>query len=282
MEKFGGIGMQTKKWIRGLVCGLALLGGWSLALPVHATSVKSEQTAVKSIAQRDLKSLGGRWSVKVTRLGRRKLTVQTGNQRVTRQRSASTIKVYVMLTIYRRVQQRKLRLTRQDQRDLKLMIHNSDNNAANRLIKRAGGFKAVNTTIKHYRFKQTVLQRYMLDTDALRRGRDNYTSVTDLTRFLTLTYQHKLLGKAYDKKMLNLLKGCRNHSKLPYLVKHATVYNKTGEYPNKGVQNDAAIFKTKQGTYSIVVMAQNGQQYQQYQGMNRLGRDVVTYLNQHR
>ncbi|MCG5036763.1 hypothetical protein MAA39_10330 [Lactiplantibacillus plantarum] len=39
--------MQTKKWIRGLVCGLALLGGWSLALPVHATSVKSEQTAVK-------------------------------------------------------------------------------------------------------------------------------------------------------------------------------------------------------------------------------------------
>lgn len=138
MEKFGGIGMQTKKWIRGLVCGLALLGGWSLALPVHATSVKSEQTAVKSIAQRDLKLLGGRWSVKVTRLGRRKLTVQTGNQRVTRQRSASTIKVYVMLTIYRRVQQRKLRLTRQDQRDLKLMIHNSDNNAANRLIKRAG------------------------------------------------------------------------------------------------------------------------------------------------
>lgn len=80
--------MQTKKWIRGLVCGLALLGGWSWALPVHATSVKSEQAAVKKIAQRDLKSLGGRWSVKVTRLGRRKLTVQTGNQRMTRQRSA--------------------------------------------------------------------------------------------------------------------------------------------------------------------------------------------------
>ena len=273
--------MQTKKWIRGLVCGLALLGGWSLALPVHATSVKSEQTAVKKIAQRDLKSLGGRWSVKVTRLGRRKLTVQTGNQRMTRQRSASTIKVYVMLTIYRRVQQRKLRLTQQDQNDLKLMIHNSDNSAANRLIKRAGGFRGVNAAIKHYRFKQTVLQRYMLDTNALRWGRDNYTSVADLTRFLTLTYQHKLLGKAYDKKMLNLLKGCRNHSKLPYLVKHATVYNKTGEYPDKGVQNDAAIFKTKQGTYSIVVMAQNGKQYQQYQGMNRLGRDVVTYLNQH-
>lgn len=273
--------MQTKRWVRGIICGLVLFSSFRWAAPVHATSIKNEQTAVKKIVRRDLKSLGGRWSVKVTRLGKRKLTVQTGNRHVTRQRSASTIKVYVMLTIYRRVQQRKLRLTNQDQSDLKLMIHNSDNSATNRLIKRAGGFKTINATIKHYRFKQTVLQRYMLDTNALRHGRDNYTSVADLTRFLTLTYRHKLLGRSYDNKMLTLLKGCRNHSKLPHLVKHATVYNKTGEYPDKGVQNDAAIFKTKQGSYSIVVMAQSGHQYQQYQGMNRLGRDVVNYLNQH-
>lgn len=99
---------------------------------------------------------------------------------------------------------------------------------------------------------------------------------------MTRVYRHKLLGKTYDKQMLTLLKGCRNHSKLPALVKHATVYNKTGEYPDKGVQNDAAIFKTKHGTYSIVVMAQNGQQEQQYQGMQRLGRDVVNYLDHHR
>ena len=186
-----------------------------------------------------------------------------------------------MLTIYRQAQKRQLRLTAQDQRDLKLMIHNSDNAAANRLITRAGGFKVINATIKHYQFKQTVLQRYMLDTDALSRGKDNYTSVGDLTRFLTRTYRHKLLGKRYDAKMLRLLKGCRNRSKLPYLVKQATVYNKTGEYPDKGVQNDAALFQTKQGTYSIVVLAQNGNQNQQYQGMNRLGRDVVSYLNHH-
>lgn len=274
--------MQKKRWIRDIICGLVFFSCLYWATPVHATSIKNEQAAVKKIVHRDLKSLGGRWSVKVTRLGKHKLAVQTGNQHVIRQRSASTIKVYVMLTIYRRVQQRKLRLTRQDQSDLKLMIHNSDNSAANRLIKRAGGFKTINATIRRYQFKQTVLQRYMLDTNALRHGRDNYTSVTDLTRFLTLVYQHKLLGKSYDTKMLTLLKGCRNHSKLPYLVKHATVYNKTGEYPDKGVQNDAAIFKTKQGSYSIVVMAQGVHQYQQYQGMNRLGRDVVNYLNQHR
>jgi beta-lactamase class A len=249
----------------------------------QATSLKHERAAVKRLVKRDLQPLGGRWSVKVTRLGQKRgLTVRTGNQRVTRQRSASTIKVFVMLTIYRQVQQKKLRLTQQDRRDLQLMIHNSDNAAANRLIDRAGGFKPINKTIKQFKFRHTVLQRHMLDTAALEQGRDNYTSVGDLTRFLTRVYRHKLLGKTYDKQMLTLLKGCRNHSKLPALVKHATVYNKTGEYPDKGVQNDAAIFKTKHGTYSIVVMAQNGQQEQQYQGMQRLGRDVVNYLDHHR
>lgn len=275
--------MQMKRWLRGLICGLVLLGGLNWAVTAQATSLKHERAAVKRLVKRDLQPLGGRWSVKVTRLGqKRRLTVRTGNQRLTRQRSASTIKVFVMLTIYRQVQQKKLRLTQQDRRDLQLMIHNSDNAAANRLIDRAGGFKPINKTIKQFKFRHTVLQRHMLDTAALEQGRDNYTSVGDLTRFLTRVYRHKLLGKTYDKQMLTLLKGCRNHSKLPALVKHATVYNKTGEYPDKGVQNDAAIFKTKHGTYSIVVMAQNGQQEQQYQGMQRLGRDVVNYLDHHR
>jgi len=256
------------------------LGLWSTN--AQATSLKQEQTAIKKIAKQDLKPMGGRWSVKVTRLGQRPVSVQTGHTKVGRQRAASTIKVYIMLAVYRRVQRHRFRLTAQNQRDLKLMIHNSDNAAANRLIQRAGGLRAVNQTIRAFHFKQTTLARHLLDTQALRRGHDNYTSVSDLTHFLTRVYQHRLLGRTYDRKMLTLLKGCRNHSKLPALVKRATVYNKTGEYPDKGVQNDAALFKTKHGVYSIVVLAQSGNQYQQYRGMNHFGRDVVTYLNQHR
>ncbi|RRK10380.1 serine hydrolase [Lactiplantibacillus garii] len=270
------------KWWRLMVGVLALAGGVGYWTTAQATSVKKEQTAIKKIIKRDLKPVGGKWSVKVTRLGKHPLSVRTGNQSITRQRSASTIKVFVMVTIFRRAKQHKLKLNSRDRQDLKLMIHNSDNAVANRLIRRAGGFKVVNQTIRHYHFKQTVLQRYMLDTHALRRGRDNYTSVNDLTRVLVNIYHHQLLGKTYDKQMLALLRGCRNHSKLPKLVKRATVYNKTGEYPDKGVQNDAAIFHTKRGTYSIVVMAQSGRQWQQYRGMNRLGRDVVNYLNHHR
>ncbi|KRK87713.1 beta-lactamase [Levilactobacillus koreensis JCM 16448] len=260
---------------------IALVGFGLSPTSAQATSITHEQTAIKKIAKRDLKPMGGRWSVKITRLGQSPISVQTGNAKIKRQRAASTIKVYIMLTIFQRAQLKKLKVTSQDQRDLKLMIHNSDNNAANRLIKRAGGMKHVNRTIKTYGFKQTTLNRHLLDTRALREGHDNYTSVQDLTTFLTRVYQHRLLGEKYDQKMLKLLKGCRNHSKLPHLVKQATVYNKTGEYPAKGVQNDCALFKTKHGVYSIVVLAQSGHQYQQYRGMNRLGRDVVTYFNRH-
>lgn len=95
-------------------------------------------------------------------------------------------------------------------------------------------------------------------------------------------YQRQLLGPKYDSKMLALLQGFKNHSKLPKLVRGAKFYNKTGEFPTKGVQNDAALFKTKQGVYTVVVMAQSGNQYYQYQGMNRLGRDVVNYLDKHK
>lgn len=271
-----------KRWVRlALVIALALGALWPM-VTAQATTVSHEQTAIKRVIKKDMRAVHGRWSVKVTRLGKRSLQVTTGNKQVRAQRSASTIKVYVMLTIFNRAKQRRLRLTPSVQVALKRMIYNSDNTATNSLIRRLSGFKRVNQAAKKFGFHHTHLRRYMLDMRSLRRGHDNYTSVHDLTRFLTLTAQHQLLGKTYDQKMLKLLHHCKNHSKLPKLVKHAAVYNKTGEFPVKGVQNDASLFKTKHGSYTVVVMAQQGNQMQQYRAMNRLGRDVVKYLDAHR
>ncbi|WP_367295061.1 serine hydrolase [Levilactobacillus yonginensis] len=271
--------------MRRLKLGLLVLLLASLLWPaigVQAKAKTAQPATIQKMIKRDMRAAHGRWSVKVTRLGKQPLSVTTGNQRVRGQRSASTIKVFVMLTVFKRVQQHKLTLTAATKTDLKRMIHNSDNAATNRLIHKLGGFKRVNQTMKQYGFTHSHLRRYMMDTRALAKGHDNYTSVADLTQFLSETYRHQLLGKTYDNRMLTLLRHCRNHSKLPKLVKHATVFNKTGEYPDKGVQNDASLFRTKHGVYTIVVMAQQGNQAQQYRGMNRLGRDVVTYLNGHR
>lgn len=272
--------MRYWKIMLAVLIGCGVFG--IVGTKAQATTVNHEQTAIKKIVKRDMRPVHGRWSVKVTRLGQRPLAVTTGNKKVQGQRSASTIKVYVMLTIFQRARAHHLKLTKTVNTDLKRMIHNSDNAATNRLIHRLGGFKRVNQTMKTYGFNHSHLRRYMMDTRALQRGHDNYTSVTDLTRFLTLASQRKLLGKTYDNRMMTLLHHCKNHSKLPKLVKRAAVYNKTGEFPAKGVQNDASLFRTKHGTYTVVVMAQQGNQAQQYRAMNRLGRDTVRYLENHR
>lgn len=272
-----------KRFSQLIVAGLSgiLLSFGGLLAPAQAATLPQQRVAIKKQIKRDMRHVGGRWSVAVTRLGKRPLRVVTGNQPVRAQRSASTIKVFVMLTVFSRAQHRQLKLKPADKTNLKRMIQLSDNTATNTLIRRVGGFKVVNKTARHYGFKHTHLRRYMLDNRALNRGRDNLTSVSDLTRFLTRIKQRRLLGKRWDAHMLTLLRHCRNHSKLPKFVTHAIVYNKTGELPAKGVQNDASMFTTKWGTYTIVVMAQQGSQARQYAAMNRLGKDVVTYLNRH-
>ncbi|MCV3739924.1 class A beta-lactamase-related serine hydrolase [Lentilactobacillus hilgardii] len=259
---------------------LVLLIGLTLpSSPVYAsTPLAHQQAAITKMTKRDMAPGCGKWSVKITRLNRYPLSVKVGNHPVTKQRSASTIKVFIMLTVFHEIKQHHLKLTQTIKHDLKQMIGISDNAAANRLIRKVGGFKRVTNTARHFGFTHTVLKRFMLGS--LKHG-DNKTSVDDLTGFLTKTYRHQLLGKHDDNQMLTLLRHCQNHSKLPKLIKHAKIYNKTGEYPMKGVQNDAALIKTKKGVYTIVVMAQGGKQVSQYRSMNRLGRDVVAYLDRH-
>lgn len=255
----------------------------TIFIPTSLVQAKSSSTPEKDtltkITKRDMGKHCGKWSVEITRLNRKRpLVLKTGNHKITSQRSASTIKVFIMLTVFQKVKQHQLKLSKTVKAALSRMIGLSDNTAANFLIRKVGGFNQVTRTAHHYGFKQTILRRFMLGS--LKNG-DNKTSVTDLTNFLTKTYRHQLLGNHYDKKMLFLLHHCRNHSKLPRLITHAIIYNKTGEYPLKGVQNDAALIKTKNGVYTIVVMSQGGQQTSQYRSMNHLGRDVVHYLDKH-
>ncbi|GEO67123.1 serine hydrolase [Levilactobacillus spicheri] len=297
---------KGQRWLGGVLGGLVLLGSLvgctptaqatHATRPTSATSTKSpsqnpqpkqaaaatakSQRKLRRLIQRDLQGVGGRWSVRVTRNGAQPVQITTGNHPVRRQRAASTIKLYIMLTIFQRAQRHQLRLTSATHDQLRRMIGNSDNEAANQLIATAGGLKAVNRVIRQHGFTQTTLGRHLMDVRALKNGHDNWTSVRDLTRFLTLLAQHRLLGGSADRQMLTLMRHCRNHSKLPLLVKNVTVYNKTGEYPDLGVQNDAALFRTATGRWlTVVVLSQGGRSQRQYPAMNRLGRDVVQTLH---
>ena len=74
------------------------------------------------------------------------------------------------------------------------MIINSDNTAANVVI-RLLGFDFINEYIKTVLgCKNTVLERYMIDPAARKRGLENYTSMDDQYRIYYLIYNKKILN----------------------------------------------------------------------------------------
>lgn len=216
-----------------------------------------------------------------------------------RQRSASVIKVFIMIEAMRRVKAGTLSLKQEvtipahDQvggtgvlaqrgtnqqtigQLLELMIKVSDNTATNVLIDQLGGLSKINRTIESLGCHHTKLQRKMLDYRALNAGHDNYTSAADLGRILLKIDRHQLLGGRYDTEMLRLLANNANQTKLPALIgSKATIYNKTGEFPDYGVQNDAAIVKKGQQSFVAVVLSESGRQNQQIKAMNLLGKHL--------
>lgn len=152
------------------------------------------------------------------------------------------------------------------------MMDDSDNTAANIMIRKLGGIAAVNHQIEKMGATDTKLERMLMDTDALKEGKDNYTSAKDLGTALKKIYNHQSVSRKYDDEMLTILKQNENHTKLPHdLPSDATVYNKTGEFGDYGVENDAAIFGNQKGAIVIVVMSQDGQHDEQINAMSSFG-----------
>lgn len=213
------------------------------------------------------------------------------------QRAASNIKLFILITAYQQVNEGKLNLNDKytlkdsDKVDgtgeirnmssgseismqdlLEDMMEDSDNTAANIVIRQLSGMDKVNAQIKKIGAKDTKLERMLMDTDALKDGKDNYTSVADLGMVLKKIYNHQMVSTKYDNAMLDILKKNNNHTKLPHdLPEEATVYNKTGEFDDYGVENDAAIFGNNKGSFVIVVMSQDGSRDEQIKKMNSFG-----------
>lgn len=136
---------------------------------------------------------------------------------------------------------------------LRQMIIESDNVATNLMITRLG-MSNINQYIQKQGYAETKLQRYMMDFNAQRAGRENYTSVKDLGKYFSALYRHSIVNKALDEKMLDTLKDQTDNDKIPKGLPYGTVFaHKTGEL--SGVYNDGGIAYTQKGDYVIVVMA---------------------------
>ncbi|ATU69582.1 hypothetical protein CT113_04270 [Levilactobacillus brevis] len=262
-------------------------------------SVNFNVTEIKKDIGATVGAIGGTNSVYVSPVNsEQSVVVNNGSQR-----SASSIKIYIMVTAYAMAKEGVFNLndthtltndekvggtgviqnmrvgTELSYREIiEYMIDDSDNTGANIMIDKLGGFQLINNKIKSMGATDTKLRRKMLDTKALDNGRDNTTSARDMGTTLKMIYNHHLVSREADDEMLAILRKNQNRTKLPnQLPSTATVYNKTGEYADYGVQNDAEIVRNSQGAFVAVVLSEDGEETDQLAAMNKLG--LMLYQN---
>jgi beta-lactamase class A len=135
-----------------------------------------------------------------------------------------------------------------------LMIIVSDNTAANKLIKILG-MKRINDRIQSMGLPSTVLNREMMDFNALNEGIENFTTAADMVNCLKLIKEGGLFPKKNCSRMLDIMEAQQFREKLPALADHQRlkIANKTGELP--GIEHDCAIFTAgSDALYAAVLM----------------------------
>jgi beta-lactamase class A len=109
------------------------------------------------------------------------------------------------------------------------MIKFSDNTAANVLIDYLG-FARVNALIDTMNLKQTVLGRKMLDTEAAKRGEENYLTADDVVSLLGAVWDGDLLSASSRQLMIDFMREQTLNTKIPAaLPPGVPVAHKTGE-----------------------------------------------------
>jgi beta-lactamase class A len=197
--------------------------------------------------------------------------------------AASSIKIAIMLELYRQDQEsragakRKARLddlytfdpkdlvedsqimagltagvTRVTNRDLaQFMVAVSDNAAANVLIDRVGKDN-VNAMLRSLEMSKTMLRRKMIDIAAARRGDENVATPQEMVRLLEAIYREKVLNKQATAEFIKQLSTLKQ-SYIPRLLPdNVQVANKPGEL--EAVRNDCGIVYVQNRPFAISVM----------------------------
>ncbi|WP_243302221.1 serine hydrolase [Geothrix oryzisoli] len=195
--------------------------------------------------------------------------------------AASTIKLALLLELYRRPEEGQERVprarlsdeyllqprdlaedsailgnltpgTRLTNRDLALFtVVVSDNSATNILIDRLG-MARVNATLERLGLKNTHLRRKMMDLQAAREGRENLTTPRELADLLGAIQRGPDLAPEARADLMRLLRTPKDGFLTRLLPEALPVANKPGVLP--GVRNDVGLVLLKDRPFLIAVM----------------------------
>ena len=216
------------------------------------------------------KAASGKWSVYVKSLKKNdKVEINSTNSMI----AASEIKLFIMGATYDQINKGAISESSVN-KDLKIMIENSDNDAANKLIDLVGK-NTINSYISSNGYSSTKLNRKMLTY-----GDENYVSASDIGKFLENVYNGKVVNSNYSSKMLKFLKNQKTTFKIPGGLGCSNCSaSKSGELPDKGVANDAAIVYAND--YILVVLSEvaSGNYEKANRDIVEISKIVYNYFN---
>ncbi|MDO4337989.1 MAG: serine hydrolase [Eubacteriales bacterium] len=200
---------------------------------------------------------------------------------------ASTIKAFVMASIYDQINSGKLSYSSAIKNLLKQMITVSDNESCNQLVRYhsksrsfISGAGEVNKYLKKNGYTGTEIHHTLSPSSSAYTsdGKSNMGSAKDCGVLLEKIYKGTCVSKKYSKEMLNLLLGQTRRWKIPAgLPSGVKVANKTGE--TSAVQHDMAIVYGKKTDYIICVFSSGAGESSGISGIRSISRKVYEYLN---
>jgi len=131
------------------------------------------------------------------------------------------------------------------------MMIRSDNAATNLLIQ-ALGLEAIQAWIVAQGYRETFLQRVMMDLEARQAGRENWTTPLDMLNLMADLVQARSVTAADRDWILDILYRCEDPEKIPFLFRAPVkVANKPGELP--GNRSDVAYLTDGQQQVVIAI-----------------------------
>lgn len=159
-----------------------------------------------------------------------------------------------------------------------LMIILSDNTATNVLIDLLG-MENINSAIKKLGCKDTILNRKMLDFEAAKKGKDNFTSPMDMGNIMEKIYNRTILSFDICNNMINILEKQKFRDMIPrFISEDIKIAHKTGEL--KGLNHDIGIFSTNNKDYLLGVFTTDGENdYDGKETIGKIGKIIFDYLS---
>lgn len=138
----------------------------------------------------------------------------------------------------------------------RLMITESDNTATNILIDKLG-LENINSYIAIQGYKDTQLNRKMMDVNAIDKGIENYTSAQDLGNWFLKLAKGEMASDLSNKQMIYYLLGQTDTECISAALPNRIIAHKTGELA--GVYHDGGIiYNTNRNDYYILILLSDG------------------------